>query len=749
MGPAVKKRSAGPFVFMGDASVKMRGQGRLPATVCVLLIGWLSPVTAGELKLAGEAMVERPAWSWNMSPVDSEKVVTYGDYQYTIYWGADAVLTLARRHIATNELQRLRFPDATLSRDDGHHSTAIGISPHDGRLHLAYDHWVSPLRYRRSTAGFLDDPPFSLSTSDFSRQLSMLGQQESRVTYPQFINLKDGTLLFLYRDGTSANGDHLLNRYDGDSGRWERVGKLFSRSGTYSDSRIGTSTARNAYPNDTVVDTNGRIHITWTWRETSGHESNHDLHYIYSDDGGNTWKNNAGRTVANLPAGVPVRVDSLGIRVAEIPTYSWLINQDAMVVDSRNQPHVVTHHSTVPAEEPGDRNIHYIHYWREPSGEWRSGWITSTATRHTSFRRRGALAIDPRDDLHFLVIEGGLKYYYGPAEEERDRWSARGLGSGYSGQGLRYDRRLWEKNQVLYASATHGSDNAYILPIFQWDRPEPRLSLGTVAETDEFEEWRLVKHLDGHIRASVLELTFQGNDPYLHRGGLGIDADRYRFLLIRMKHQGNGSEGAVFFVTHEGGGGWSYSRARLFPLGEPDGLFRDYLVDLGAHSRWRGGVTALRIDPVENAQAGDTAAIERIVLLERPPYEQWRLDSFSEDQLADSSISGDEAAPAGDGVTNLLKFALGLKPFEIARRSELPSVRVHSEGSLEIAYTRPKEVGDFTFVVESSTDLMQWEAVRFSAENVAVRDLGDREEIGVRAATAGGERQFLRLRVQR
>ena len=41
--------------------------------------------------------------------------------------------------------------------------------------------------------------------------------------------------------------------------------------------------------------------------------SNHDLHYAYSDDGGVSWCNNAGHTIADLRQGNLIELDDPGI----------------------------------------------------------------------------------------------------------------------------------------------------------------------------------------------------------------------------------------------------------------------------------------------------------------------------------------------------------------------------------------------------------------------------------------------------
>ena len=51
----------------------------------------------------------------------------------------------------------------------------------------------------------------------------MTGDKEVQVTYPQFYNLPDGDLLFVYREGSSGDGDTMLSRYDTETGEWQIV----------------------------------------------------------------------------------------------------------------------------------------------------------------------------------------------------------------------------------------------------------------------------------------------------------------------------------------------------------------------------------------------------------------------------------------------------------------------------------------------------------------------------------------------
>ena len=106
----------------------------------------------------------------------------------------------------------------------------------------------------------------------------MIGLQENSVTYPEFHNLPNGNLLFLYRDGSSGNGNLVVNLYNVQNQQWERL----------HDSLIDGEGMRNAYWQSTV-DQNGIIHLSWVWRESPDVASNHDINYAKSYDSGVTW----------------------------------------------------------------------------------------------------------------------------------------------------------------------------------------------------------------------------------------------------------------------------------------------------------------------------------------------------------------------------------------------------------------------------------------------------------------------------
>ncbi|MFO7904134.1 MAG: BNR repeat-containing protein, partial [Pirellulaceae bacterium] len=333
-------------------------------------------------------LVDRDTWPpFNMASFDQGKLLSVNGFQYTLYWDRDKTLVLARRNLSDDTLELVRFENHTLTINprDGHRNTVVGISPADGRLHLSWDHHNNPLRYTKSRRGMITDPPARLTPAHFESAQPLLPDDdlESRVTYPRFLNDEDGALYFIYRQGGSGRGDNYIHRYQAGSGTWQRMGTtgLFSRHGTYP--AWENSTSRNAYLNDVLFDGRNRLHATWTYREAGRTwASNHDLHYAYSDDGGQTWRNNEGKQIADLADGDSIELADPGIVAREIPVFSWLMNQTTMVLDSRNRPHVITFHLPEPFRPeqlehnpPSEvyANLRMHHYWRDDDGRWQGG----------------------------------------------------------------------------------------------------------------------------------------------------------------------------------------------------------------------------------------------------------------------------------------------------------------------------------------------------------------------------------------
>lgn len=88
-------------------------------------------------------------------------------------------------------------------------------------------------------------------------------------------------------------------------------------------------------------------------------------------------------------------------------------------------------------------------------------------------------------------------------------------------------------------------------------------------------------------------------------------------------------------------------------------------------------------------------------------FAAWQASNFTAEQLADPDISGADAAPAGDGVPNLVKYALGLSPFTPAAPSQLTSI-AFTNGAWALEYHRPASITDIVYDPQTSTDLLNW-----------------------------------------
>ncbi|HXG48062.1 MAG TPA: hypothetical protein VNO52_10595, partial [Methylomirabilota bacterium] len=95
-------------------------------------------------------------------------------------------------------------------------------------------------------------------------------------------------------------------------------------------------------------------------------------------------------------------------------------------------------------------------------------------------------------------------------------------------------------------------------------------------------------------------------------------------------------------------------------------------------------------------------------------FELWRSEQFSPADLANPDRSGPAATPANDGVNNLIKYALGLPPFEPAPRPLTP-LRLEA-GDAVLTFRRRADATDVTCRIEVSSDLKRW-----SSQGVATR----------------------------
>lgn len=278
------------------------------------------------------------------------------DVQYIAFYDAEQYLVLGKRKSGTENWQ-LRRTQYKGNCEDAHNIISIMVDG-DDYLHVSFDHHGHPLNYCRSLE------PGSLQLGE---KIPMTGKDEENVTYPEFYLLENGDLIFVYRSGASGRGNLVMNRYHLATQKWERV----------QDVLIDGEDQRNAYW-QLYVDQQGTIHLSWVWRETWLVETNHDLCYARSRDGGRTWEKSDGQ-----PYQLPINAGNAEYACL-IPQNSELINQTSMTADNEGNPYIATYWREQNSDIPQYRLV-YLN-----KGKWQQQQI---------FRRQ----------TPFSLIGGGTK----------------------------------------------------------------------------------------------------------------------------------------------------------------------------------------------------------------------------------------------------------------------------------------------------------------------------------------------------
>ncbi|WP_369032711.1 BNR repeat-containing protein [Streptomyces adonidis] len=283
----------------------------------------------------------------NNNSFQKNALLTYKGYQYAVWYTADKNAVVARRVLGATTWSTVQVGH-TLKASDSHNVISMGVSKVDGRLHLNMDSHSDGFTYVKSVAGLMDNPSgLSWTAARFGSPQSTLDglALTTQFTYPQFISTPEGKLQLSYRVGISGNGRNALAEYDGST--WTALGEWTSSTGTYT-SEHGSSTVRNMYLHGIDYDKNGRLHSFFTWREqngavmcNSGGITNHDTGYVYSDDRGRTWRNNAGTAVGTTGGTDKVAVTDSGLVVDSLNPDHSLMNQESQFTDSSGLPHAI------------------------------------------------------------------------------------------------------------------------------------------------------------------------------------------------------------------------------------------------------------------------------------------------------------------------------------------------------------------------------------------------------------------------
>ncbi|RMF91493.1 MAG: hypothetical protein D6741_16060 [Planctomycetota bacterium] len=265
-------------------------------------------------------------------------LITEGDRQFAAYYDADRRMTVASRRLNERRWTIVKLDEYV--GWDTHNYITMAIDA-EGCLHLSGNMHVAPLVYFRS------EKPWDITT--LRRVEHMVGEREDRCTYPKFLTDPNGRLVFVYRDGSSGNGDRLWNVYDTTSRQWRRLLDQPLTSG---------QGLMNAYPIGPLQDKSGVYHTIWTWRDTPDCATNHDLSYARSADLEH-WTDSRGRRLE-----LPITLETSDI-IDPVPAGGGLLNSNVRLgFDAQDRP-IASYHKY---DEAG--NLQLYNARLEAPGKW-------------------------------------------------------------------------------------------------------------------------------------------------------------------------------------------------------------------------------------------------------------------------------------------------------------------------------------------------------------------------------------------
>ncbi|MFZ4638263.1 MAG: BNR repeat-containing protein [Pirellulales bacterium] len=308
-------------------------------------------------------------------------LLTVNDRQLVGFYDADRRLTVAVRSLDEKDWVFVPLPRHT--GWDSHNSIEIAVD-RDGFVHLTADMHTSPLVYFRSRHPLRE--PFT--TDSFEPLHHMTGDQERRVTYPRFLHDDAGDLVFMYRYGSSGDGDQILNRYDTTTRQWHRLLDQPLTCG-----RVGDATM-NAYLHGPVRGPDGFFHLAWVWRDTPDCETCHDVCYARSRDLVH-WERSDG-----TPLGLPITAATCEV-VDPVPAGGGLLNGLLRIgFDAAGRP-VLSYHKY------DDMGRSQIFTARLEDGRWRIRQ-TSDWSERIAFSGRGSIGLEASVGSVTLADDGTL-----------------------------------------------------------------------------------------------------------------------------------------------------------------------------------------------------------------------------------------------------------------------------------------------------------------------------------------------------
>ena len=322
-------------------------------------------------------------------------LLTHNHRQYIAYYNAERRMVVGQRNLDEERFELHELPaftreegegTSTILNWDSHNSVTLGIDK-KGHIHLSGNMHVHPITYFKSTS------PNDITT--LAQEKQMVGFDEDRCTYPNFMTTREGELIFHYRDGGSGSGNEIYNRYDTETGKWSR---LLDTPLTDGQGEM------NAYTSQPSLGEDDWYHMYWVWRDTPDCATNHDLSYIKSPDMAN-WYNAFGEKIT-----LPVTFDQKSVIVAPVPAGGGIINLAARLCLDEDLNPIMAYH-----KYDGNGNLQF-YVAKIENGAWQHHQVTDWDYRW-EFSGGGSINFDVRvgsflrrEDGHYELGYEHIKY---------------------------------------------------------------------------------------------------------------------------------------------------------------------------------------------------------------------------------------------------------------------------------------------------------------------------------------------------
>lgn len=162
------------------------------------------------------------------------------------------------------------------------------------------------------------------------------------------------------------------------------------------------------------------------------------------------------------------------------------------------------------------------------------------------------------------------------------------------------------------------------------------------------------------------------------------------------------------------------------------------------------GVTVGQLSPVLQLTAATAGAVGRTFhasfLYTLTNFAAWQKVYFTPAQLANPAISGPTADPGQDGISNLMKYALFMNPWQPATNTIQAGM---AGGNFVFTYSRREWAADLQYSVDVSTNLATWDTSGTQFSQSVVADDGSKQIIQATESSAGKPypSRFFRLRI--